>query len=191
MERAIGPRLRGGDEREQKMDTSMDFELTMRMLFGDKAYQIASQEAHPTHRRKWIGKAVKQLLRDADKFDTTVRHKKMLLADLEAISNMLKGVKEPSWSIIYRLLRVCVRLFGYDFPHGARCHTPAYWQNSSQHYTAEIFQGGDAMLDYYDEQDTISVRQTVVMDLKKQGLSDFKIALVLNTTEYAVKQLRR
>jgi len=34
------------------MDRGMDFEFTMRLLFGGKAYQIAGTEANPKHRRE-------------------------------------------------------------------------------------------------------------------------------------------
>ena len=46
------------------------------------------------------------------------------------------------------------------------------------------------MQDYYDKKKAVAVRKEVVAHLKAQGLSDYRIALVLNTTEYAVKKLR-
>lgn len=46
------------------------------------------------------------------------------------------------------------------------------------------------MQSYHDKRDAISVRRTVIEDLKSKGFDDFKISLVLNTTEYEVKQLR-
>jgi hypothetical protein len=36
------------------MDTAMEFELAMRLLFGEKAYHIASSASHPAHRREWL-----------------------------------------------------------------------------------------------------------------------------------------
>ena len=42
-----------------------------------------------------------------------------------------------------------------------------------------------------DRRDAVSLRREVVESLKTKGLEDFKIALVLNTSEYKVKQLRR
>ena len=46
------------------------------------------------------------------------------------------------------------------------------------------------MRDHLDKQNAVLIRQRVVEDLKEQGFDDFKISLVLNTTEYQVKQLR-
>ena len=173
------------------MDTQMDFELTMRTLFGKKAYHIASAEMHPLSRRKWLQKAVRQLMHHVENLDTTVRHKHILMVELDGILKAFKGVKEPSWSIVYRLLRLCFRLFGYDYLKGARTYTPTYWQTSDQYYTSHILEGGDVMQNYADEKDVISVRHEIVRKLKEEGLSDFKISLILNTSEYEVKQLKK
>lgn len=168
----------------------MQFEITMRLLFGEKAYQIAGTEANPKHRREWLQKAVRKLLRLANTLDTTPRHKKMLMTELEAVSQELKRVTEPSWDVVYRLFRLCMRLFGFDYVAGARCHTPAYWQTSDQRHTERILDGGDPMQAFQEGKDAVSIRQDVVEDLRRKGFDDFKISLVLNTSEYAVKQLR-
>ena len=168
----------------------MQFENTMRLLFGEKAYQIAGTEANPKHRREWLQKAVRQLLRMVNSRDTTTRHKKMLMLELEAVSKSLKGSSNPSWDVVYRLFRLCMRLFGLDYMSGARCHTPAYWQSPDQRHTVRILEGEDPMLAYEEQKDAISIRQGVVKDLKKKRLDDFKISLVLNTSEHAVKKLR-
>ena len=172
------------------MDTAMVFELTMRIIFGDKAYQIASSEGNPAHRREWLQKAVRKFMRDVNDLDSTPRHKQGLMMELEAISTLLKGKKEPSWELMYRFIRLVSRLLGYYYAKGEKCHSPVYWQSQWQYYTAHIFNGGDAMQDYYDRKDAISVRRSIVEELKSKGLDDFKISLILNTTEYKVKQLR-
>ena len=172
------------------MDRGMQFEITMRLLFGEKAYQIAGIEANPKHRREWLQKAVRELLRLVNALDTTPRHKKMLMAELEAVSRALKGAAEPSWEVVYRLFRLCMRLFGFDYVAGARCHTPAYWQTPDQRHTERILDGDDPMRGYEEEKDAVSIRRDVVEELRKKGLDDFKISLVLNTSEYAIKQLR-
>ena len=172
------------------MDRGMLFENTMRFLFGEKAYQIAGTEANPKHRREWLQKAVRELLRMVNSLDTTPRHKKMLMLELEAVSKTLKRSSDPSWDIVYRLFRLCMRLFGLDYIPGVRCHTPAYWQTSNQRHYALLMEGKDPMLWYEEEKDAISIQQGVVEDLRKKGLDDFKISLVLNVSEYAVKQLR-
>jgi len=165
------------------MDKAMDFELTMSLFFGEKAYQIAGQEANPKHRREWLQKAVRKLLRKVNTLDTTPHHKQALMSQLDKILNFLRGANDPSWVIIYCFFRLSFCLLGFG-------HTPIYYQTAGQYYTAHILRGGDVMQDYYDQKDAIALRRSVVEDLKKQGLDDFKISLVLNTSEYEIKQLR-
>ena len=104
------------------------------------------------------------------------------MSELEAVSRLLKGATDPSWEFVFRLLRLLMRLLGFDFVRGARCHTPTYHQTPAQHYTTVILEGGDVMQDYYDRQNTVSVRQRLVDSLKARGLDDFKISVVLNPT---------
>lgn len=172
------------------MDAAMRFETTMRLLFGEKAYQIAGTEANPKHRREWLQRAVREILRVVNSLDTTPRHKQMLMAELEAISELLKGAKEASWDLVYRLFRLSFRLLGFDYVQGAKCHTPVYCQMPNQYFTSQLLGGGDPMQDYQDKKDAISVRKSIVKDLKAQGFDDFKISLVLNSTEHEVKKLR-
>ena len=172
------------------MDAGMRFELTMSLLFGDKAYQIAGTEANPIHRREWLQKATRELMRLVDSVDTTTRHRKMLMAELEAINELLKGANEASWDLVYRLFRLSVRLFGIDYGKGAKCHTPVYFQTPEQHFTTLLLSGGDASQDYNDKKNAISIRESIVKDLRSQGMDDFKISLVLNISERAVKKLR-
>ena len=173
------------------MDTAMEFELAMRMLFGDKAYHIAAQHGNSSARREWLTKALRHLERDVDTLDTTVRHKERLMAEMDILLVLLKQQKDPSWDLVYSSLRLVMRLLGYDYVPGARCHTATYWQSTGQHWHSVVAEGGHVMQDYYDKRNAISVRRSVVLDLKAQGLDDYKIALVLNTTEYQIKQLRR
>ncbi len=172
------------------MDTPMQFEITMRLLFGQRAYHIASSQNHHGHRNAWLQKTIRKLLRLVNDLDTTPRHKKMLMGELGEASAHLKRAKEPSWPVVYALLRLVMRLLGYDYLRGARCHTPFYWQTPEQYDTATILEGGDVMQLHYDRKNAVALRGEVVEILRKQGVTDFVISLVLNTSEYEVKQLR-
>lgn len=172
------------------MDAAMDFELTTRLLFGDKAYQIADQHGSTKSRRDWLMKAIKMLTREVDNLDTTLRHKQMLMSELEAIAALVKSDSEPSWDIMCRFLRLASRLLGFDYVRGARCHTLTCWQTPAQNLNSVVFEDGDIMQGDYDEKNAIAVRGSVVQNLKSQGLDDYHIALVLNITEYRVKKLR-
>lgn len=173
------------------MDLGMDFEVTMRLVFGDKAYHIAGQNFDTKARSQWLRRWVKALLRDAMRIDTTARHKQRIGHALERVAKSIDRSSEPTWGLVFALLRLVSILFGRDFVKGARCHTPVYFQTSDQRVTVDILTGGDAMQDYYDLKDAISVRAEVVKSLKEQGYDDFKIGLVLNTSEYEVKKLLR
>ena len=134
----------------------MDFELTMRLFLGDKAYHIAGQESHDKYRREWLLKAAKRILRRVDAIETTTRHKKLLMAEAEKLVQSLKGQIRSPWTIAYRLFRLCGRLLGFDFVRGSIVHTPMYYQTPDQHYTTEIFEGGDELQDYYDKKNAVS-----------------------------------
>lgn len=171
------------------MDTAMEFEITMRLLFGEKAYHIADEHGSTKGRRAWLTKALRRFTREVDALETTSRHKQMLMGELEAISALVKKESEPSWSLVYRFLRLASRLLGFDYVRGAKCHTLAYWQSPPQRLNSVVFEGGDVMQDYYDKKNAIAIRTSVVQHLKSQGLDDYKIGLVLNITEYQVRKL--
>lgn len=172
------------------MDTAMEFEKTMRLLFGeDDAYQIAGSEGNAAARRRWLRKCVKKLLCVVNGLDTTAQHSSALHSELEAISELLQSAKEPSWALVYRLLRLSSRLLGFSYSTGV-CHTPNYWRSPAQYYRMSSVHGGDPLESRRDKKDAASIKQDVIRSLEAKGFDDFKIALVLNVTEYRIKRLR-
>lgn len=167
------------------------FERTMSLFFGDKAYNIASEESSIRYRKEWLGRAAKRIIKRVNELDTTTRHKQLLMVESEKFLAATKSRKPDPWNLVYRLLRLCGRLLGFDFYRGSIVHTPVYHQTAGQHFTSIILAGGDAMQDYYDRKDAISIRKKVIENLKKEGFDHFKIALILNTTEYEVKKLSK
>ena len=172
------------------MPTGMEFELTLRLLLGRRASVAASASENPKRRSAWLRNAMLKIEHEVIALDTTDRHKQMMLAEIEASKDAITSGLLPSWSLVYRLLRLCARLLGFDFTRGAKCHTATFWQSIPQNLNTIVFTGGDIMQDYYDKQNAIAVRRDVVRHLKAQGLTDYRIALVLNVTEYQVKKLR-
>lgn len=173
------------------MEAGLFFERTMCLFFGDKAYNIAGEESSIRWRKEWLSKAAKTIIKQINKLDTTTRHKQMLMVESEELLAATKSRKPEPWNLVYRLLRLCGRLLGFDFDRGTIVHTPIYYQTAGQHFTSSILAGGDAAHDYYDRKDAISIRKTVIENLKIEGFDHFKIALVLNTTEYEVKKLSK
>lgn len=132
------------------MPLLMEFELTFRLLFGDRAKYIEGQQANTKSRTAWLRKALDRIEREIDKLETTARHKQMLLGEVEAARETAQLKSESGWPLVYCLLRLVVRLLGYDFVRGAKCHTATYWQSAPQNLNSVVFQGGDIMQDYYD-----------------------------------------
>jgi len=110
------------------------------------------------------------------------------MAALERVSRELTASDHPSWGLVYSLLRLTLRLYGFGYD-GAKCYSLAYWQTPEQRHTEELFEGGDSRWQN-ERADAVSLRRQVVEELSGKGIDDFKIALILNTSEYAVKQLR-
>ena len=172
------------------MPTGIEFEVTLCLLFGRSLRHAASASENPRRRAEWLRKAMQKIEHEVVALDTTERHKQMMLAEIEAAKDAVSADVRPTWSLVYRLLRLSARLLGYDFTRGAKCHTATFWQSVPQNLNTVVFTGGDIMQDYYDNKNAIAVRRDVVKHLKAQGLTDYRIALVLNITEYQVKKLR-
>ena len=172
------------------MSRHMEFELTFRLLFGDRAKYIEGQGLNPKSRASWLRKSIDKIEHEVVALDTTERHKQMLLGEVEAAREAVVAKADSGWPLVYSLLRLVTRLLGYDFVRGAKCQTATYWQSVGQNLNSVVFQGGDIMQDYYDKKNAIAVRRQVVGHLKAQGHSDYRIALILNTSEYEVKKLR-
>ena len=173
-------------------DTTMLFESTMVLFFGDKAYQTAGQASTPKYRSQWIKRVLKFVMKAADRIETTPRHKQLLMANAEKVYEAVGNADQhPSWELVYVLLALIGRLLGVSYNRGAILHTVSYWQSDSQRFTSAVFDGVKAEDDYRSEkQDAVSIRKHIVESFTQQGISDFKVAVIQNTTEYEVKQLR-
>jgi len=79
------------------------FQLLMWQFFGDKADGIAYQANDKTSRRQWLLKALKVMLKQVDKIETNTRHKKVLMSEIEHLSEEIKKSDEASWEIIFTL----------------------------------------------------------------------------------------
>ena len=83
-------------------DTTMLFESTMVLFFGDKAYQTAGQASTPKYRSQWIKRVLKFVMKAADRIETTPRHKQLLMANAENVYGllaMLTNTHLGNWSM--------------------------------------------------------------------------------------------
>ena len=174
-------------------DDSMEFELAMRQFFGDKAYQIAGLAGFGDNLsvKKWLLKAIKQIFKDVNKLDTTSRHKEMMIGDIERLEKEVKKWKNP-WSIIYRLFFLCSRFLGYDYVKGITYNTPFYYQTPNQYYKTLSYQGKNSLQEIQkDEKNFKEKQREIISILKREHYNDFKIAMILNTSEYEIKKINR
>jgi len=172
------------------MDQEMVFEMTMRRFFGEKAYQSAGQFGNKKNRKEWILKLYKLFLKEIDNIDTSDRHKKQLLDSVEAIGKELPKCDNPTWTDVFKLLSLIGKMLGFTSISGAKCYTIMYIQSQEQYFTEIIMTNGEDSRSKQDMNNVILMRRKIIDSLKNEGISDYKISLILNTTEYAIKKLK-
>ena len=173
------------------LDFGMQFELTMQTFLGDKAYHIAEQAYGIASRKVWYKRALKKIILKVHEIETSTKHKEQLIRLSQQLLQCLENKKFSEAEFSLYFLRLTGSLLGIHYARGACIATPMYYQKPDQHITEVIINGGDALQDYYDKKNSILVRRRIVEQLKEEGLSDFDISLVLNTSEYQVKKLRK
>jgi hypothetical protein len=169
----------------------MFFENTVRIFLGDDAYHIAGQAHSEKSRKSWYLKVLKRIIKRIQEIDTNTKHMERLSYCSEAALKALKERPYRESEFTMHLLRLVGALLGFAGMRGSVLHTPFYCQTPDQHFTERIFDGADTMEDYYERENAASIRKDIVSQLKSQGLTDFQISLVLKTTEYEVKKLKK
>ncbi len=172
-------------------DIEMLFEYTIRAFLGDKAFHTAGQAHTPTSRKRWYKKVLILVVRRVHEIDTSTNHREQLVYWSERTLNELKGKNYSELAFTLCLLRLLATLLGLVGIRPYNVATPIYFQTPAQHYTEVIMDGGDTLQDYYDKKSSIKIRTQLVHQLKHEGHTDFEIALVLNTSEYEIKKLRK
>lgn len=168
---------------------SLSFEYTMKMLFGDSADHIAYVAGREELLKKWLGRAVQRFVKDINKLDTTQRHKEMLIMQLESIGKALKGKKINTWNIIFYFFNLTSRFIGYDYHKAQKLVTPTYFQTSYQNFWSGLHEGEDWKKQDERKRTFINRRINIIKQLKQEGVSDFDIAQIFNTTEYDIKKI--
>ncbi len=166
------------------------FEFLMAQFFGENAHGIASffNFDNEKETRKWVKKAIRKMIKDINKIDTTERHREMMLASLKELDSRV-AKKGEYWLIIFELLFLCSLLIGYDYCKGVKYYTPFYHRTGAQYYGIKIVEGGDGLQGYHDKKNFIEVRKNIIKKLKKDGHNTFEISVIINTSEYMVKKL--
>ena len=79
------------------MSRHMEFELTFRLLFGDRAKYIEGQSLSPKSRTTWLRKSIDRIEHEVVAMDTTERHKQMLLGEVEV---RISAIVDARFSLI-------------------------------------------------------------------------------------------
>ena len=165
----------------------MDFEHMLRQYFGDKSYGDQGLRNNPTAFWKELKGVIQKVEDKVLEIDTTSRHKSMILSEVERIRHDLEYKNEQT--LVIHLFSLISRLLGFDYLKGY-LNTPFYHQTSGQHHSQVILEGGDPLQHYHDEKNIIVIRKETLSHLKGKGYSDYKIAKIMNTSEYQIKKLK-
>jgi hypothetical protein len=176
------------EENKKNIKPFMLFESTMKQFFGNKADRIQDSASDLNSIKKWLIKATKEIIKKIDKIDTATRHKKMLLNDAENLLDDLKDFERNKTNVILQLFSLCSKLFGYDYQKGITYHTPFYYQTNAQHWNENLIKENNY---FRNEKNVMEIRKKIISELKKQGLDNYHISIVFNTSEYQIKKLRK
>jgi len=164
----------------------IDFEYMLRRFLGEKAFGRAGFEQNDGSFRKCLQDITPVLRRQIKYLDTTERHKKMLLNEVEGLHDLLKvrgGGTEKQ--MIIKLYSLVARLFGFYSIDGIVRWQPFYHQTLSEHFWEED-KDHEARENHW--RNIYAHQDKIYMELREQGLSDQIIAGILNTTEYQIKK---
>ncbi len=174
------------------MKISLYYEGVMGLFLGKKAHhKCAGEEANEKARNKRLNAVAKIILKRVDKIDSTTRLKRKLLMGAEDFFEATKEKNISTKKLLYVLLWFCGSLLGFEYNGrvSAITHSLFYWQNKNQYITSNIIEGKDDMQEYKDKKYIFNIRKKIVKNLKAEGLTYYKIALIFNTTEYQVKKM--
>lgn len=178
------------------MDEPMIFEKMTKLFLGNSAYQIAGTVHCYRERKKWLLRIVKKMKKMVLETETSEAHKQRLMRALEELDNIIRVRKESDVQmhfLIDRLLLLIGHFLGLipSLRGGARIYSLVYWQDKDQRSTEKIVLQKDDLQPMHEQQDAISVRSQIIKELKDKGFDYFKIALVLNISEYQVKKINK
>lgn len=175
---------------KKNIDEALRFERCMKIFFGEKAYHIAGSINNYKERKRWLLKVVKKIILIIDTLDTTENHQDLLRSNFENLEEKIRKIKnfdtQATWHTIDSLFACLGYLMG--FKNGCICHTLVYWQDQNQNLTTQILSGQEQP-NFQERKDINSTRNNIIKELKANGYNTFKIACIMNITEYKVKKI--
>ncbi len=171
---------------------SMEFELGMRQILGEKAYHSFDVAAVPKSAIRLLLKATKELSIRVDEIITMdSRLHERLLSDIGTLQTQISGMTNTPCRIhiIGQLFKIISRLLGYDWMDGNIYRTPVYFRTKSQEYKDHIKHMANWRDWQNEENEVILQRRKICLQLDGQGWHKNQISRVLNISEYEVEQL--
>ena len=184
-----------------RRDIPIFFEETIRSFLGDKAFHTANRglpgEPPAEPRRRWYGEGkklyrevIRKVVKEVHKTDTHTTHKESLVYWAEACEEALnRDQDEVIFTLcLMRLLNVLLGFDGTILPY--RIATPAYFQTDEQNVTERLSQDSESMPSGHEyRESTLATRRRLIGQLRKEGWTTYRIALIFNTSEYQIKKL--
>ena len=172
---------------------NIELEYALRQVLGKKYYGCASYIEEPKEFRKaitnWLNKLEKRIY-DVTSYDFRLREK--LTMTLSNIRKELKdyGKKDNLIDITTKIIYLVNYLFGFDY-EGSINHNLFFYQTSAQEEKDLI---RNLKIKKSDEfqwsfQNVLKYKQNIISSLKKEGLSDYRIAQIMNTTIAKLKKI--
>jgi len=187
------------DNRKPRFKYSMNFELAMREILGDKAYHSADSAGNPTSIKKICKKALNKIKERIDNIVTMdERLRAMLFSEISYLEKEISKIDKESndWEIISILFHIIARLLGYDWISGKVCREIIYYQTKDQMYCdyvndCAVAENRRKKYDtlWKESNEIYLKRYKEVIRLKEEGFHPNQIARIMNTSEYAVKQM--
>jgi len=173
------------------MKISLYFEHVMSLFLGENAHQCAGEEANEKARNKRLNTVAKVMIKRVNTIDSDTRLKRKLLIGAEKFFEATKEKDISTKNLLYVLLWFCGSLLGFEYigQTNAITHSLFYWQNKNQYITSDIIEGKDSMQEYEDKKNIFDARKKAIKNLKNEGFTYFKIAIIFNTTEYQIKKI--
>ncbi len=172
----------------------MQFEIMLRQVLGDDAYQTASYFGHISLFKKYTLRAVKRLLKRVDELEMDNRLKDRLLNGFQNLELKIRELKEGEDArvLFVETMMIISRLLGFDWIKGRIYSTPVYTRNLHGLIADHVYAGPDKH--FYNEQQKLEKslfqqRIQIVKNLQERGYKTPEIAFILNTTDYQVKKL--
>ncbi len=170
-------------------DYPMVYELAIRRFLGEAAYHTADEASDiKTNKKRWQ-QVIRRIYTRIQKLDTTTQHREAMFFELERLEQSIKYSDNPN-EVVAILFSLIGRILGFLGVDGEISHESFYYQKPFVRFNWEATQDKTSYEIYKEyRKNTVAKQKEIIQQLKKEGYDEFKIALILNTSEYMIKKI--